>query len=63
MKYSIIRIVSYLALAGTIIPSLMVFFSGLDLQQNKNIMAVSMIIWFVTAPFWINRKSEEEATD
>lgn len=63
MKNSIIKIISYLALAGTIIPSLMVFFSGLDLQQNKNIMAVSMIIWFATAPFWINRKSEEEATD
>ncbi len=62
MKSSIIKIISYLALAGTIIPSLMVFFTGLDLQTNKNIMVISMILWFMTAPVWINKKSEEEST-
>jgi hypothetical protein len=59
MKYTILRIISYLALAGTIIPSLMVFFGDMDLQINKTIMTISMIVWFVTAPFWINKKSEE----
>lgn len=59
MKYSILKIISYLALACTIIPSLMVFFGDLDLQMNKTIMTISMIIWFVTAPFWINKKSDE----
>jgi len=46
-------------LAGTIIPSLLVFFGYMDLQVNKNIMVISMVIWFLTAPFWINKKEEE----
>ncbi|NJN25127.1 MAG: hypothetical protein HC819_03655 [Cyclobacteriaceae bacterium] len=56
MKHAILKIISYLALSGTIVPSLLVFFGDLDLQMNKNIMAFSMVIWFATAPFWINKK-------
>lgn len=56
MKNSILKVVSYLALAGTIIPSLLVFFGDLDLAVNKQIMAISMVLWFATAPFWINGK-------
>jgi len=59
MKSTILKIISYLALAGTIIPSLMVFFGDMELQTNKSIMAISMIVWFLLAPFWINKKSEE----
>jgi hypothetical protein len=63
MKNSLLKIISYLALAGTIIPSLLVFFGDLDNQLNKNIMAVSMFLWFLTAPFWINKKTGEEAVE
>jgi hypothetical protein len=63
MKTFIIKIISYLALLGTIVPSLLVFFGDMELQANKNIMAVSMVVWFVTAPLWINKKSEEEVAD
>jgi hypothetical protein len=63
MKYTILKIVSYLALAGTIIPSLLVFFGDMDIQLNKNIMFVSMIVWFATAPLWINKKISTEAED
>ncbi len=59
MKSLILKIISYLALAGTIIPSMLVFFGDMDLQTNKNIMTISMIIWFVTVPFWINKKVDE----
>ena len=59
MKSLILKIISYLALAGTIIPSMLVFFGEMDLQTNKNIMTISMIIWFVTVPFWINKKVDE----
>jgi hypothetical protein len=59
MKNLLLKIISYLALAGTIVPSLLVFFGDLDNQMNKSIMAVSMVIWFVTAPFWINEKTDE----
>lgn len=61
MKNTLLKILSYLALAGTIIPSLLVFFGDLDLEINKNIMAVSMVIWFITAPLWINKSKQQEA--
>jgi len=48
-----------LALAGTIAPSILVFFGDMDLQTNKNIMTISMIVWFATVPFWINKKVGE----
>lgn len=59
MKSIILKTISYLALAGTIIPALLVFFGDLELQTNKNIMAISMVVWFFTAPFWINKKEKE----
>jgi hypothetical protein len=63
MKNTILKIISYLALAGTIIPSLLVFFGDMDIQVSKNIMAASMVVWFVSAPFWINRKADEEVLE
>ena len=60
MKDTVLKIISYLALAGTIIPSLLVFFGDMDIQANKNVMAVSMVVWFVSAPFWVNKKTDEE---
>jgi hypothetical protein len=63
MRITVLKIISYLALTGTIIPALLVFFGQMDIQTNKNIMAVSMVVWFVSAPFWINKKTDEEVLD
>lgn len=60
MNSTLLKIISYLALGGTIIPSLIVFFGDMVIQQSKWIMAISMVVWFLTAPFWINKKSKEE---
>ncbi len=56
---TLLKILSYLALAGTIVPSIMVFMEKMDIDTNKNIMTVSMVLWFITAPFWVNKKAEE----
>lgn len=58
MKITILKIISYLALAGTIVPSMLVFFGDMQLQTNKTIMTVAMVIWFATVPFWINKSKE-----
>jgi hypothetical protein len=63
MKMTVLKIISYLALAGTILPSLLVFFGDMDIEGSKNVMAVSMVVWFVSAPFWINKKTDEEVLD
>ena len=59
MKLTLLKLISYLALTGTIIPSLLVFTGNLDNNTNKIVMAISMVVWFLTAPFWINKKQEE----
>ena len=62
MKYLLLKIISYVALIGTIIPSLLVFFGNLDIEVNKTIMTISMIVWFGTAPFWINKNVTVDET-
>ena len=62
MKYLLLKIISYVALIGTIIPSLLVFFGDMSIEANKTIMTVSMIVWFITAPFWINKNVTVDET-
>ena len=50
---------SWLALGLTIIPSILVLSGQMEIGTNKSLMALGMMIWFVTAPFWINRKQSE----
>lgn len=51
---------SFLGLALTIVPSLIFFTGDLELSQMKVYMGVGMVLWFVTAPFWINKSSKSE---
>ena len=62
MKYLLLKIISYFALIGTIIPSLLVFFGDMSIETNKTIMTTSMIVWFITAPFWINKNVTVDET-
>jgi len=59
MKTTILKTISYIALIATIVPSILVFGQKMDSNTNKAIMAAAMVMWFVTAPFWINKKVEE----
>lgn len=51
---------SFLGLALTIVPSLIFFTGDLELSQMKVYMGIGMVLWFVTAPFWINKSSKSE---
>ena len=51
----LIKIGSFVSLVLTIVPSLIFFTGGLELSQMKIYMGVGMVLWFVTAPFWINK--------
>jgi hypothetical protein len=50
---SLIKIISCLGLALTIIPSLFVFKGVIDIRVHYQLMIVGMIMWFATAPFWM----------
>ena len=52
----IVQVISWLALAVTILPSV-VFLSGkVDLDHVKVAMLVATVVWFVVTPLWMGRK-------
>lgn len=50
---SILRGLSYLGLALTLLPSFVVFQGGISLDAHKWLMFLGTLLWFVTAAFTI----------
>jgi len=50
---TIAKPIGLLSLAGTIVPPLLFMFHKLDITPMQNIMLISSILWFVTAPMWM----------
>lgn len=57
---SILIIISYLGLALTIIPSILVLQGVISLENNFLLMAIGMVLWFATSPFWMKSTSLDE---
>ena len=51
------RILSWIALAGTIVPSVLFFYGRATLDQTKLWMLVATVVWFATAPVWMDREN------
>ena len=47
------KIISWISLAVLTVPSLMLAFGRLELDQVKTLMMIATIIWFVTASAWM----------
>jgi len=56
----ILKIISYLGLVLTIVPSLFVFKGVFDIKVHYYLMIVGMVLWFGTAPFYMKSKSLDE---
>ena len=59
----ILMIISYIGLAFTIIPSILVVNGVLTLQNHFWLMSIGMVLWFATAPFWMKSKSLDEVEE
>lgn len=57
---TIAKIVSYIALAGIIVPPALYLAGSLPLPAVKVWMLVATVVWFVTVPFWMGRKQSSE---
>jgi membrane protease YdiL (CAAX protease family) len=53
----LLQLLSYLCLALTVVPALLVFAGTLPLDQHETLMAVGMVGWFVVTPFWMRKKA------
>ena len=51
-----LKIVSLIGLLLTMIPPVLIFMGKIELDSTKILMAFGMVAWFVSAPFWINKK-------
>ncbi len=54
----IIKIISYIGLGLTLIPSIMVFTGDATLESNKMLMLIGTVLWFISAPSWMNKVEE-----
>jgi hypothetical protein len=54
------RLVSLLALAGTIVPPLLHLWGWLDLSAVKSWMLAAAVAWFTATPLWMDRTPEGE---
>ena len=50
-----LKLISYLGLALSIVPAMLVFAGKITLQTNLNLMILGMLLWFGTSIFWIKR--------
>jgi hypothetical protein len=53
------QIISYLALAATLLPALLFFTDKLDLPALKLWMLAAAVVWFVATPLWMEHKATD----
>lgn len=56
---TLLKIISYIGLILTVIPSILYFMEKISQEASNDLMTLGMILWFVSAPFWINSKVEK----
>ena len=59
----VLQIVSYLALAGTVLPSVAFLVGKMDLDQVGTAMLIAAVVWFVVTPMWMGREKAGHASD
>jgi len=52
---TILKILSFIGLGFTILPSVLVLTRTIDMELNKSLMMLGTILWFGTVVFWMNK--------
>ncbi|AMQ57784.1 hypothetical protein [Algoriphagus sanaruensis] len=56
---TVLKFISLAGLIFTIYPPVLYFMGDASLDRMKLTMGIGMVLWMVTAPFWINKKKED----
>ncbi len=56
---TVFKTVSYLALVGTLAPPILYFNDAITLSLTKTLLLIAALVWFGTAPFWMEHKASE----
>ena len=57
---AILKLLSAVGLALTVVPAFGVFLAGWDWQTHATWMAIGTVLWFATAPFWMRDAAPDE---
>ncbi|MFZ0428209.1 MAG: hypothetical protein WAO20_08835 [Acidobacteriota bacterium] len=55
----LLKAVSAIGLVLTIVPAFFVFAGAITWDRHAGLMLVGMILWFVTAPFWMKKEGAQ----
>lgn len=58
LKKKLLIILSIIGLILTVVPSILVFTQMITMTLNHQLMVAGMVLWFITAPGWMNKKEE-----
>lgn len=56
----VLIIVSFIGLALTIVPSILVFKQVINIEMHFHFMLAGMFLWFGTSPFWMKTKALDD---
>ena len=51
-----LQLISWIACAGTILPSVLYLLEKVDLPQTKGWMLLATVVWFAVTPLWMGRE-------
>ncbi|MEX0994231.1 MAG: hypothetical protein WD599_01805 [Balneolaceae bacterium] len=54
---TVLKIISVIGLILTLLPSVLVFTRTITMDNHKSLMIAGMLLWFLSAPFWMKEKS------
>ena len=57
------KTLSFAGLVLTVLPSFLVFAGRIDWSTHANLMIIGSVLWFGTAPFWMEGASADKPRD
>lgn len=56
---AILKLTSAVGLALTVVPAFLVFAGAITWASHARFMLIGTLLWFVTAPFWMEARVEQ----
>ena len=56
----VLKIISYIGIGLTIIPSILFLMNKIELPQLKLYMLIGVFVWFGSAVFWVGKGRKDE---
>ena len=56
----ILQLISWLSLAGTIVPSVLYYYHKIELPALKTTMLIATVVWFIATSLWMGREASGE---